>query len=228
MTTPTTTPATMAALDDDARQRLTDVRQHAAECGRLDCGHLARSVNMATRRAVILYTGEAAGLTVLLDNEPAEVAAIVGVLRDSGHARPTYVRGTLPTGNRGMVRAQAGMTVLPNAAGIKITNERREVFTFMLRGYSASQISSDLTAMPPRVGLTPRARATVQSHAGYLRRLTGGHDATSCLIALVLAGKLSDPSLVVPAEPVETDETEPVAVADESPRPRRSRARTSA
>lgn len=195
----TLAPTAFTPLTDEQRERLGDIRAHAAECGRLDCGHLARSTSQAVRRAVILYTAEAAGITVGLDEESAEVTAILGVLRESGHARPTFVRS-----GRRNVQSRPGLVVMPNAAGIRITPERHAVFTAMLKGESASQISRS----------QGRARATVQSHAGWLRRLTGGHDATSCLIALVIAGKLADRAMPVPS--VEEDAEVEVEEADDS------------
>jgi DNA-binding NarL/FixJ family response regulator len=185
--------ATLSVLDPEVADRLTDIRAHAAECGRLDCGHLARSTSRAVRRAVILYTAEGAGITVDLSHETPEVSAVLGVLRESGHARPVFVRN-----GRRYEQSRAGMVVLPNAAGIRITPERLAVFTAMLSGMSASEVAR----------AQGRARATVQSHAGYLRRLTGGHDATSCLVALVLAHKLSDRAMPVPAEEEEDTDSE--------------------
>ena len=177
---------TLTVLDPEVAERLTDTRAHAAECGRIDCGHLSRSSSLAVRRACILYVAEGAEITVTLDHESAEVAAVVGVLRESGHARPVYVRQ-----GRSYARAQNGATVLPDARAIRLTPERTEVFSHMLRGHSASEIARS----------TGRARATVQSHAGWLRRLTGGHDATSCLVALVLLHRLSDRAMVAPELP---------------------------
>lgn len=180
----------LATLSPEVAALLSDVRGHAAACGRLDCGHLGKSTSQAVRRAVFLYQAEGAGLTVDLDRVSSDVAAVVGVLRESNHGRTVYVRGTLASGNRGYVATTPGLaTVLPNAAGIKMTPQRVEVFTEMLYGYSANQIATR----------THRSLETVKSHAGYLRRLTGAHDATSALIALVLAGELHDRAITVPA-----------------------------
>lgn len=179
-------PATIAVLDETVREALPTIQAHAAACGRLDCGHLGRSTSLAIRRAVILYQAEGAGIEVNLDRETPEVTAVVGVLRASQHARPVYVRA-----GRSYARTTPGMTqVLPDARAIRITQQRAEVFTAMLKGYSANQIAA----------AQHRALETVKSHSGWLRRLTGGHDATSCLIALVLAGKLSDPAMPVQIE----------------------------
>lgn len=189
-----TTPNPITTLAPETLAAIESVQGHAAACGRLDCGHLGRSTSQAVRRAVFLYQAEGTGLTVDLNRVSADVAAVLGVLRTSQHGRTTYTRGTLATGNRGYVPVAPGLTaVLPNADGIKITHQRREVFTDMLYGYSATQVAER----------THRTLETVKSHAGYLRRLTGAHDATSALIALVLAGKLSDRALTVPA----TDES---------------------
>lgn len=179
-------PATLTVLDESVREALPTIQAHAAACGRLDCGHLGRSTSLAVRRAVILYQAEGAGIDIDLDGEAPEVAAVVGVLRDSQHARPMYIRA-----GRSYARTVPGMTqVLPDARAIKITQQRLEVFTAMLKGYSANQIAT----------AQHRALETVKSHSGWLRRLTGGHDATSCLIALVLAGKLSDQAMPVEIE----------------------------
>lgn len=169
-------PALAPVLDADVQERISDIRAHAAACGRIDCGHLSKSASLPTRRACMLYVLAGAGCTIDLDRETPEVAAIYGVLTSTEHARPYY-------GGEG--------TPLPDANGIRITPERLAVFTAMVQGMSASQISQ-------RQG---RARATVQSHAGYLRRLTGAHDATSALVSLLLAGKLTDASVTVPALP---------------------------
>lgn len=192
MPTTTTTTAPMTVLDPEVAERLSDIREHAAACGRLDCGHLSRSTSRATRRAVILYTAEGAGITINLDAETPEVAAIVGVLRESQHSRPVYVRQ-----GRTYARALNGATVLPDAHSIRLTPERTIVFTAMLKGMSASEISAD----------QGRARATVQSHAGWLRRLTGAHDATSALVALVIAHRLSDRAMTPPPLPEDDDDT---------------------
>lgn len=186
-----TTPNPITTLTDETRALLTDVEAHAAACGRLDCGHLGRSTSQAVRRAVFLYQAEGAGLILDLDRVSADVAAVVGVLRTSQHGRTTYTRGTTASGGRGYVPIAAGLVaVLPNADGIKITPQRRDVFTDMLYGHSATQIAAR----------THRTLETVKSHAGYLRRLTGAHDAHSALIALVLAGKLHDRALTVPTD----------------------------
>lgn len=202
MTNTRTADVTAETVGTDAfRDRLDTVKAHAVSCGRLDCGHLGKSASLAVRRAVILYTAEGSGLSVSLDGETPEVVAVLGVLRTAQHARPTYVRGTLTSGNRGYVAAHPGAVIAwPNADGIKITPQRAEVFGYMVRGYSATDISSDPARMvgghpAPRVGLTVRNIETVKSHAGYLRRETGAHDAVSALLALVAAGKIADPAI---------------------------------
>lgn len=174
---------TITVLDPVIQQQLEDVRAHAAACGRLDCGHLGKSTQQAVRRAVILYQAEGAGIEINVEHETPEVTAVLGVLRTSQHARPVYVRN-----GRSYARTTPGMTqVLPDANAINITPQRYEVFTAMLGGYSANQIAAS----------QHRSLETVKSHAGWLRRLTGGHDSTSCLIALVLAGKLADRAMPV-------------------------------
>lgn len=187
-------------------ERIADIRAHAAGCGRLDCGHLGRSDSLAVRRAVILYTAEGMGLEVALDDESAEVAAVVGVLRESEHFRPTYTRRA-----GRYVRVAPGTTAMPNpwesqtreGAPFKLTPERREVFALMLAGHGATAIGSyTLSDGSVRPGLTSRTMETVKSHAGYLRRETGAHDATSALLALVCAGRLSDRAVTVPDDMV--------------------------
>lgn len=154
---------------------------HAAECGRLDCGHLYRSDSLAVRRATLLYLAECNGLPVDLDAEAPETAAVLGMLRESEHPTPVYRRGTLASGGRGYVRSAPGTLItLPDASGIRLTPERREVFALAWLGHSASEIAE----------LTSRSRETVRSHMGNLRRMTGAHDAPSALLALVLVGAL--------------------------------------
>lgn len=185
----TATPNAAPVLSPEVRELLGDIRSHAAACGRLDCGHLGRGPQRAVRRAVILYVAEGMGIVVDLARESAEVAAVLGVLRESQHGRTTYVRGTTATGGRGYVPVAAGLTaVMPNPWGIRITPQRADVFTAMLSGRSANEVAT----------AQHRALETVKSHAGYLRRETGAHDATSALLALVLAGRLSDRALTVP------------------------------
>lgn len=187
--TTSTTPAPIVALDPAIAEALGDIRGHAAACGRLDCGHLGRGPQRAVRRAVILYQAEGMGIVVDLTREAAEVAAVVGVLRESQHGRTTYVRGTLASGNRGYVAVAAGLTaVLPNAWTIRMTPQRLTVFGEMVKGYSANEIATR----------THRTLETVKSHAGWLRRDTGAHDSTSALLALILAGRLSDRAMTVP------------------------------
>lgn len=157
----------------DETTTVVDVRAHAAACGRLDCGHLARSTSRAVRRAVILYVAEGAGYRVDLDTESPEVAAVLGILREAQHPRPHYVRA----GSR-YVRQSPNEIVLPDVSRLRLTAERQIVFYYMWLGYSATEIADT----------THRARETVRSHAGNLRRLTGAHDATSALVALALAG----------------------------------------
>lgn len=155
----------------------TDIRAHAASCGRLDCGHLARSTDLATRRAVLLYVAAGAGYEVDLDQEAETVGQVYALLSDVQHPRPTYVRA-----GSTFVRTTPNEVPLPDGHSITMTRERQEVFGLMWQGYSASEIAA----------ATGRARETVRSHAGYLRRETGAHDATSALVALVLAGRLAD------------------------------------
>jgi DNA-binding CsgD family transcriptional regulator len=176
----------MVQLSDEVRALLSDVQAHAAACGRLDCGHLGRSTSGAVRRAVYLYQCEGAGMVLNLNRVSADVAAVLGVLRESRHARPTYVRA-----GRSYRAAVAGMTtVLPDPWGIKITPQRRDVFQALIAGKSATEVSRE----------QHRALETVKSHMGYLRRLTGAHDSHSALIALVLAGRLADRAVTVPEE----------------------------
>ena len=80
--------------------------------------------------------------------------------------------------------------VLPDANGIKITRQRAEVFTLLARGMSAAQVAT----------ATFRNIETVKSHAHYLRKLTGAHDATSALTALIIAGKIIHPAVTVPGQ----------------------------
>lgn len=171
---PTTTANVLPSTID------TDIRAHAAACGRLDCGHLSRSSSLAVRRAVILYIAEGAGYTVRLRNESPEVAAVLGILRQAEHPRPVYVRGTNTNGNAGYVRSTPNEVLLPDASGLTITPERATVFALAWQGLSATEISI----------VSLRARETVKSHMGNLRRMTGAHDATSALVALVLANKI--------------------------------------
>jgi DNA-binding NarL/FixJ family response regulator len=176
----------MIELSDEVRALLSDVQAHAAACGRLDCGHLGRSTSRAVRHAVFLYQAEGAGAVLDLTRVSADVAAVVGVLRESRHARPTYVRQ-----GRSYAQAVPGMTtVMPNPWGIRMTPQRTEVFTALLSGYSATEVSAR----------QHRNIETVKSHMGYLRRETGAHDSHSALIALVLAGRLSHRAVTVPDE----------------------------
>ena len=91
--------------------------------------------------------------------------------------------------------------VWPYPTQIKMTPQRVEVGNYLLRGFSATQISSDPTRMvagqpAPRHGLTARTIETVKSHMGYLRRETRAHDITSACLSLHKAGRLSDPAIV--------------------------------
>jgi DNA-binding NarL/FixJ family response regulator len=136
------------------------------------------------RHAVFLYQAEGAGCEVHLDAVSPDVAAVVGVLRQSQHARPTYVRQ-----GRSYAQAVAGMTtVMPNPWGIRMTPQRTEVFRALTLGHSATEVSA----------LQHRNIETVKSHMGYLRRETGAHDSHSALIALIMAGRLSHSAIVVP------------------------------
>lgn len=157
--------------------------QHAATCGRLDCGHLYRSDSQAVRRATLLYLAENQGVEFDLDDESPEVAAVLGVLRASEHAVPVYTRGTNAAGNRGYVRPNtvAAVLPLPDVSALRLTPERREVYAAAWQGLSASEIAEEQM----------RARETVKSHMGNLRRKTGAHDAPSALVALVLAGEIA-------------------------------------
>ena len=173
---------TFALHAEGYAERLSEIGAHAASCGRLDCGHLYRSDSRAIRRATLLYLLESNGGDVDLDAEAPEVAAVLGILRETEHATPIYQRGTLASGGRGYVRATMAQAFpLPNVEGIRLTPERIEVFSLAWQGHSATEIA----------GITSRSRETVKSHMGNLRRHTGAHDAPSALVALVLAGLLS-------------------------------------
>lgn len=182
-------------LDDTFLVRLDSLREHAVTCGRLDCGHLSKSDSPAVRRAVILYVAEGAGVTVSLDSETPEVAAVYGVMVAAGQERPVYTR---TAGARRYASAGLpGMAlVMPSPWGarkpFRITPQRRAVFSAMLAGDSASMIAE----------AQERDIETVKSHAGYLRRETGAHDAVSALISLVLAGRLADDAMTVPEDAV--------------------------
>lgn len=176
---------TVTAFDAEFTTRLDTLREHAVSCGRLDCGHLGKSDSLAVRRAVILYVAEGNGVTLDLSHETPEVAAVYGVLVAAGQARPVYTRR-----GRGYVAAAPGLALtLPDGETIRLTTQRIETFTAMLRGESATMIA--------------RARGrdieTIKSHAGYLRRETGAHDAVSALVAIVLAGRLTDRAMTVAA-----------------------------
>jgi hypothetical protein len=194
-----------AVLDDETRALLDGVYGHAATCGRLDCGHLYRGPSKAVREAVILYTAEGMGMTVDLNRVSNATAAVVGALRTSQHARPVYVR----QGRRNVQQANGVTLVMPEPWAIRMTPQRIEVFSSLLVGHS-------IVATAERQSRTVE---TVKSHAGYLRRETGAHDAPSALLALVAAGRLSHRAITVPesvtiAPPVAAI---PAAVQDETP-----------
>lgn len=184
--TPTTeavAPTTTVLLGEEFLSTLDTVRGHAATCGRLDCGHLGKSASLAVRRAVILYTAAGSGITVSLDRETPEVTAVYGVLTEAGHARPVYTRA-----GRSYTATVPGMTnVMPDGTTIRLTPQRIETFSAMLRGESATMIAA----------ARQRDIETIKSHAGYLRRGTGAHDAVSALLSLVAAGRLTDRALTV-------------------------------
>lgn len=189
MTTTTTRDAARPAaewvtLSAEVRATLDTIAAHAASCGQLGCGHLGKSPSRAVRRAVILYAAEAIpGVTLNLDGEAPEVAAVLGVLRTSRHARPVYVRQ-----GRGFATHTPGLPpIAPDPNRIRMTAERVATFSLLIRGWSANEVA------------THRARAleTIKSHMGYLRRETDAHDSMSALLALRLAGRLADPAIVV-------------------------------
>ena len=188
----------MTELSDETRALLADVTAHAAACGRLDCGHLGRSTSRAVRHGVFLYQAEGAGCVLDLGRVSADVAAVIGVLRESRHARPTYVRQ-----GRSYAQSVPGMTtVMPNPWLIRMTPQRREVFGALTLGYSANEVAAAQS----------RTVETVKSHMGYLRRETGAHDSHSALIALTMAGRLAHVAITVPdavaiPEPDEADDT---------------------
>lgn len=164
---------------------ILDVLTHAASCGRLDCGHLAKSGSRAVRRATILYQAEGAGYVPDLDAEAPEVVSFLALLRAAQHARPIYRRNLRSVeGDARLVPLAPNEGLpLPDLSGLTMTPERVEVFGLLWLGYSAT----DIGTYRDRPGLTHRSYQTVKSHAGWLRRLTGAHDATSALVALALA-----------------------------------------
>lgn len=176
----------MIELSEDVRALLSDVQAHAAACGRLDCGHLGRSTSRAVRHAVFLYQCEGAGLTLDLERVSADVAAVIGVLRESRHARPTYVQS-----GRRHEQATPGMTtVMPNPWSLRLTPQRLAVIADLLVGHSATEVSER----------QHRNIETVKSHMGWIRRDTGAHATTDALIALLSARRVSHRAVSVPDE----------------------------
>jgi DNA-binding CsgD family transcriptional regulator len=171
MSTTTTTPAEGTVISGGL-----DVREHAASCGRLDCGHLGKSGSRAVRRAVILYVAEGAGVPTDLDAEAPEVASVLGILRGVQYPRPVY-RGRK---SEAQTPGQFAASILPNVSdeAITWTPQRVQVASLMWEGYSANEVARE-------VG---RTLETVKSHMGYLRRLTGAHDIVSVLVAGAVAG----------------------------------------
>jgi DNA-binding NarL/FixJ family response regulator len=151
-----------------------DIREHAATCGKLDCGHLGKSNSQAVRRAVIIYVAEGAGLEVDLDLEAPEVAAVVGILRGVSYPRPVY-RGRK---TEAQTPGQFAASILPDVTKMQWTPQRTMVAKLMWEGYSANQVAKE-------VG---RTLETIKSHMGYLRRLSGAHDIVSVLVAGALEG----------------------------------------
>jgi hypothetical protein len=176
-TPPTTTqeePVSTTATEQPTIVGGLDVREHAASCGRLDCGHLGKSNSQATRRAVIIYVAEGAGLTIDLDREAPEVAALVGVLRAVSYPRPLYSGRKTPA----LTPGQHAASILPDVTKMTWTPQRLQVAALMWEGYSANQVAKAVD----------RRLETIKSHMGYLRRLSGAHDIVSVLVAGALEG----------------------------------------
>lgn len=194
MTTTTTTAPTLSVVEFDAevQERIASVAAHAAACGKLECGHTARSTDPDARRAVFLYSASAVMPEAVADalaSERPAVAAMYGELQKAGVYAPRYVKRTT-AGGQNTYALQGGeawmpQTTLANGQPIPVTDERATVWGAMIRGESLTSIARNYPSS--RGG--ERSVETVKSHAGWLRRRCAAHDSTSALIALIAAGR---------------------------------------
>lgn len=151
--------------------------ESAIHCGRYDCGHVTRSDDRAVKRALVLYLAREGGVEVSTAGEPADVLAVLGLMRAG---RPCSEVREWRTA--GVTRATTPPTPATTDGPLcRVSPEVLEVAALYAQGYDIPEVAE----------MTYRRPETVRSHLKVARRATAAHSSHAAVVTLARWGMIS-------------------------------------